>query len=384
MKKSIFFLLLSLLIAPVAQAQAIYESFRSVKLDQTRELKIQLPRNYQRNEDKIYPVILVLDGDYLFEPVAGMVDYFSYWEDMPESIVVGINQRKTRLEDGRYDTAQYLPTGSGANFYEFIGQELMPYINETYRTAPLKIIVGHDYTSNFINYFMFKDNPIFQGYINLSPELAPTMIEKISNVLSKDPKNTWYYLATGANDSDQIKEDVIQLDARIDSLKLQNLNYHFDNFAESTHYTLVGKAIPKALEDFFQMYRPISKKIYRDVILPMEDESRFEYLTNIYKTTEELYGFKRKVRINDFIAISTAVEKTEDWEELEPLGDLAVKEYPDSMLGYYYLGIYYEQIGEPKKALRAYEKGFQKEEIAFLTKDYMLEKATKIKEDFGW
>ena len=383
MKKAIF-LLISLFLAASIYSQAIYESYRSVKLDQTRELKIQLPRNYERNEDKIYPVILVLDGDYLFEPVAGMVDYFSYWEDMPESIVVGVNQRKTRLEDGRYDEAQSLPTGSGAQFYEFIGQELMPYISETYRTAPLKIIVGHDYTSNFINYFMFKDNPIFQGYINISPELAPTMIDKIANVLSKDPKNTWYYLATSTNDSDKIKEDVIQLDARIDSLKLENLNYHFDNFQESTHYTLVGKAIPKALEDFFQMYRPITKKTYKEVILPMEEESRYEYLVNIYETTEDLYGFKRKIRINDFIAISTAIEKTQDWEELEPLGNLAVKEYPDTMLGYYYLGIYYEQMGEPKKALRSYEKGFQKEEIAFLTKDYMLEKATKIKEDFGW
>ena len=51
----------------------------------------------------------------------------------------------------------------------------------------------------------------------------------------------------------------------------------------------------------------------------MEEESRYEYLVNIYETTEDLYGFKRKIRINDFIAISTAIEKTQDWEELEPI-----------------------------------------------------------------
>jgi len=54
------------------------------------------------------------------------------------------------------------------------------------------------------------------------------------------------------------------------------------------------------------------------------------------------------------------------------------------MLGYYYLGMFYEQTGEPKKAMRAYENGFQLEEVAFLTKDYMLEKVNKIKEDFGY
>ncbi|MFC5048992.1 hypothetical protein [Aquimarina hainanensis] len=54
------------------------------------------------------------------------------------------------------------------------------------------------------------------------------------------------------------------------------------------------------------------------------------------------------------------------------------------MLGNYYLGMYYEQIGEPKKAMRAYENGFLQSEVAFLTKNFMLEKVNKIKEDFGW
>ena len=73
----------------LANAQVIYEEFNSERLQETRRLKIQLPRNYDINTDKVYPVIIVLDADYLFEPVAGNVDYFSYWEDMPESIEIG-------------------------------------------------------------------------------------------------------------------------------------------------------------------------------------------------------------------------------------------------------------------------------------------------------
>ena len=92
------------------------------------------------------------------------------------------------------------------------------------------------------------------------------MIDKIANVLSKDPKNTWYYLATSTNDSDKIKEDVIQLDARIDSLKLENLNYHFDNFQESTHYTLVGKRFQKLWKIFSRctdlLLRKLIKKLF--------------------------------------------------------------------------------------------------------------------------
>ncbi len=382
MKKNILFVILCT-ITTLLTAQVKYETYRSIKLDQNRDIKVQLPRNYEKNEKKTYPVILVLDGDHLFEPVAGNVDYFSYWEDMPESIVVGIIQKKTREEDCRYELASHLPTEKGADFFEFIGQELMPYINETYRTAELKIIVGHDYTANFINYFLFKDNPIFQGYINLSPELAPPMKERIENVLTSARSDLWYYLATATNDAENIKKDLIKLDEKLSQIENPELNYFFDNFDESSHYTLVGRAIPKALEAFFKMYRPISKKTYKEEILPLET-SFYDYLVDIYSTTEKLYGIKRQIRINDFIAISTAIEKNERWEELESLGKLAIKEHPETMLGYYYLGLGYEQLGEPKKAMRAYENGFQLAEIAFLTKDYMLDKVQKIKDDFGF
>ncbi|MBG6132034.1 putative alpha/beta superfamily hydrolase [Aquimarina sp. EL_43] len=381
MKKSVT-LIIACIFVVSSYGQTIYESFRSIKLDQSRELKIQLPRNYKKNEDKIYPLIIVLDGDYLFEPVAGNVDYFSYWEDMPESIVVGVNQRKTREDDCRYDTAEFLPTLKGAEFYEFIGQELVPYLNENYRTAQLKIIVGHDYTANFINYFLFKDNPIFQGYICISPELGPPMGDRISSKLETS-SDIWYYLATATNDADNIKKSLIALDEKLSVIENPEMSYFFDNFEESSHYTLVGKAIPNALEGIFEMYRPISKKTYKEVLLTLET-SPYDYLVDMYKTTEKLYGIKRKIRINDFIAVSTALEKKENWSELEPLGKLAIKEHSDLMLGHYYLGMFYEQTGEPKKAMRAYESGFQLSEVAFLTKDYMLDKVNKIKEDFGW
>ncbi len=88
-------LIFVLLVAPLlSSAQTLYETISSEKLGETREIKIQLPRNYEENTEKTYPVILVLDGDYLFEPMAGNVDYSSYWEDAPEMIVVGVNQSK--------------------------------------------------------------------------------------------------------------------------------------------------------------------------------------------------------------------------------------------------------------------------------------------------
>ena len=124
-------------------AQTIYEEFESYKLDDRREIKIQLPRNYKDNLEKSYPLFIVLDGDYLFEVVAGNVDYYSYWEDMPEAIVVGINQVKSRDADCYYSEQNSLPIESGARFFEFISMELIPHLIGNYRLTDFRVAVGH-------------------------------------------------------------------------------------------------------------------------------------------------------------------------------------------------------------------------------------------------
>ena len=135
----------------------IYEKIYSDKLDIEREITIQLPRDYNLDEEKRYPVFIVFDGDYLFEIVSGNVDYMSFWGDIPEAIVVGINQIDSRYNDTSViDNINFTPISSTANFFEFVSQELIPYINKNYRTTNFRVAVGHERTANFINFFIIK------------------------------------------------------------------------------------------------------------------------------------------------------------------------------------------------------------------------------------
>lgn len=382
MDKKLLFLFV-LVLPNLISSQVIYETLKSSKLEEQRELKIQLPRNYEQNKEKSYPVMVVLDGDYLFEPVAGNVDYYSYWEDIPEMIVVGINQSSSREKDAYYDDQNFLPSDTGASFFEFLGMELMPFLDDKYRTAPFRVVIGHDFTSNFINYYLLKESPLFHGYINLSPDLAPEMTERIAASLEKTNNKTWYYLATSSEDIPQLKEKILTLDSRLKTIENKNVRYNFDNFPDATHYSLVGKAIPNAIEDIFHIYRPISVEDYNKILL-QTSVSAYEFLTEKYENIEELFGIKKQIRLNDFMAIYNALEKRRNWDELQDLSKLAQKHYPNTMLATYFAARHDEETGNPKRAMKSYQKAYGQEPIAFLTVDFMLNKAEEIKKDFGY
>lgn len=377
MKKHVF-IALGLLVSWISTAQVTYSDFYSERLDDTRKIKIQLPRNYDESGQTTYPLVIVLDGDYLFEPVAGNVDYFSYWEDMPESIVVGIMQSKERYDDTYYDPNSYMPAESGADFFEFIGLELIPHLDKNYRTAKFVIAVGHDVTANFLNYYLFKSPVLFNGFVILSPDLAPSMDTRIADRIPNIREKIFYYLATGSEDVKKLREDTEVLDSELSALKSDNFKYYYDSFDEANHYSLVARGIPNALEKIFSVYRPISNKEYADVLMKT-DVPLYDYLMDKYRTIEDLFGIKNNIRVNDYLAVGTAADKRKHWDVLYDLGRLAKKQHPNKIIGNYFLGRYYEETGNLRKAIHEYNAGYDKEEVDYITIDLLLDRADDAK-----
>ena len=377
--KKIYTLAILCLFAISLNAQAIYETIDSYKLNGKRDLKIQLPRNYDQEANRTYPLVIVLDGDYLFEPVTGNIDYQAYWEDIPDCIVVGIKQASTREDDFYYAEQTNLPIDKGADFYEFMGAELIPYIEENYKASNFRVIVGHDMSANFINYYLFKDQPMFRAYISLSPDLAPQMIERLQQRLSILEQETFYYMATADADLKVLRNSIIECDAKLKSVENSKLHYKFDNFEDANHYSLVGRGIPKALNEIFTLYKPINGKEYNEKLLTFEG-SPYDYLMKKYEDIEYFYGFEKKLIENDIRAIAAACNKRDDLESLEKLAQLVKKEFPKSMLSAYYMGMFHEKEGNLRKALLRYKAGLLLGPSQYIDKEIMLEKMYEVQD----
>ncbi|PNQ74955.1 esterase [Hanstruepera neustonica] len=378
MKKLIFFLTFFCLLQTI-NSQVIYEPFQSSKLGETRDLKILLPRGYSPDDKTEYPLVIVLDGDYLFEPVIGNIDYQSYWDDMPECVVVGVKQSDTRELDFSYSDETFFPSHEGASFFEFIGMELIPYIEDTYNVSKFRVVVGHDLSANFLNYYLFKEYPVFRAYISLSPDLAPQMDTRLQEKLPLLQEDTFYYLATADDDVQALHSKIVAANNLLKDIDNPKLHYRFDNFADANHYSLVGLGIPKAINEIFTLYKPINRLEYKEKVLTYE-EGPYAYLEKKYEDIKSFYGFEKKPIENDFRAVAAAAKKLNDMESLESLSKLARKEYPESMISAYYTGMYFEEKGNIKKALQYYNSGLLLTPSEFIDKDMLLDKTYELQE----
>ena len=362
----------------------IYDKIYSDKLSAEREITIQLPRDYNLEEEKRYPVFIVFDGDYLFEIVSGNVDYMSFWGDIPEAIVVGINQIDSRYNDTSIvDNINFTPISSTAKFFEFVSQELIPYINKNYRTTNFRVAVGHERTANFINFFLIKKVPIMNGYIAVSPKYTKKMKEYLAQYLISSSQNIYYYLSTSNEDFQSISEDVLDFNQRLDSLNNENIHYKFQNLAVPSHYTLPAYTIPYSIEDMFSIYKDINRIEYDSIILKLET-SPVKYLEEKYEKIKNHFGVIKEISINDFIAVEQYIDEKEKFHFFKDLAKLATSKYRETILPSYYMGRFYEETGDAEKAMHIYRSAYNMEDIAGITKEHLLQKADEIADYYGY
>ena len=376
MRKTTLIVLAYVLCMPLF-AQISYDEIRSSKLNTVRKLKIKLPKNYDPSSEIKHPLIIVFDGDYLFEPITGQVDFQTYFDDMPSSIIVGVVQGSERRYDGYCDEVTGLPKESGLRFHDFVAEELIPYLDKKFNTSKFRVAVGHDLMGNFINSYLFKEDPLFNAYVCISPDLSGTVRDYLGKRLEFFKDDIFYYMATSDKDLPYIREAVLNANSQISQVKNQYLTYYFDDFNNDTHYTLVNSAIAKSFDKIFELYKPLREKELEEKVLPYEG-TLDNYLVDRYDRIEELFGIKKPITEEEFEKVVKIAELRNDLESLEKIGKLAKKLNPESLLGTYYLAQYSEKIGKNKKAKKLYESALTLNDVSHIDRDFIFSKIDEL------
>ncbi len=170
MMKITAFLTLLLLSTTVLPGQEINFGFKdsiySTALNENRKIIVKLPEGYDES-NKSYPVIYRLDGDIaLYSETIGIINRLAYIDELiPEMIVVMIENTDRNRDMMPAKTGFFDSKPGAGNFKKFIDDELIPHINNSYRTTGEKILCGQSLSAIFTLYYFLTSTDSFDSYI---------------------------------------------------------------------------------------------------------------------------------------------------------------------------------------------------------------------------
>lgn len=150
---------------------------QSKVLGREQEILIYTPRGYEDSASHpLVPVLYFTDGDRQYLHLAGLTDFLGErGQQIPPMVLVGIVNG--RAEDARrtelaptFSTEQ--KTGGGSDkFYQFIRDEVIPYVEARHRAAPFRILAGQSLGGLFALHVLHEDPEAFGAIIASSPSL---------------------------------------------------------------------------------------------------------------------------------------------------------------------------------------------------------------------
>jgi predicted alpha/beta superfamily hydrolase len=342
----------------------IKKTIDSDYLGYSREIKIYLPEDYDKNEEKNYPLAIVLDAEYLFDLYTGNAVLFAAKDKAPKQIVIGVNMAKTRKKDTYFNIDNGSLTKNNANFYNFIRDEVIFEIESSYNTSPFITLIGEGTSANLITAFLGEQTPLVNAYICINSTFSDFIGRQMQTYnLARFQKqdNTFYFYTNNSTIfSNEKQARINQLQKGVSELGLPNFNVINDAFKTESSVSAISEAIPRALTKVFEIYSAISKEEFNESIKNLSPIDAIAYLENKYLDIEFLFGSNLEIRKQDIYAVEKIIIEKENGDQLLNFGRMILKIFPSSPLGEYYIGRYYEQGKNIKKAIYYYKIGYGK------------------------
>ena len=238
---------------------------QSKVLRQSRSLTISKPDDYDDSTGR-YPVLYLLDGEANFEFTTAIVHFLAENDRIPAMIVVGIDSGDPaqRTHDLTPSTQveiekRFSPgNGGGDAFLTFISSELVPYIENNYRTGPYRILVGHSFGGLFVIHALATKPKLFSAYIAIDPTVTwnnGAEIVGIQNLFSQLDDLQADLFVSAANDADSSSPDSQRLAATLNGTKLKSFRWKIEWMKDETHTSIPLLSVYSGLSTIFDGWR---------------------------------------------------------------------------------------------------------------------------------
>ena len=270
-KYSIVFILFLLAYSVVGKTASLglgdRVSIYSKVLSTDRELQVLLPENYYANTTSTYPVIYLIDGDYNFHGVSGMLDLLANKGQLiPDVILVGIADKGTSqyheyMTPSVFDLKAKPSKGKAADFMRFITEEVKPYIESNYRNAESSTLVGHSMGGLFVLNMLLEKPSVFNNYVAISPSVWVAdqgIVAKAKEKLSKVQHSPVSLFLSLADETRMGQYDFINT---LDLTQPNNINWQFKHYPDENHNSVGIIALRDSLKTLYKPWYIAENKL---------------------------------------------------------------------------------------------------------------------------
>jgi predicted alpha/beta superfamily hydrolase len=308
-----------------------------------------LPDGYDKS-GKTYPVIYMMNGQIIsqFANDAATIDNLSN-DRIPDLILIGISNT------GAAATYWSCPNDSsfvkgGESFYTFLKNELIPEVNNNYRTNGYQILTGQSNTGLYVMYNFLSYPDLFNAYIVASPMFGwcpEFFLNKTKSFIKDHPViNKKLYISYGDLDYVQVLNYINDFEEVLKQSP-ESLTWKVDLINNTSH--VPSSTLNNALLFFFS---GCTMDAERKKLTVQEIKSNFEALS-------KEYGFTVNPKAGVLIDMTIDLGDEQKTEQAIEMNKYLISLYPDSEFYFYYLGKLYQKQGAVELAKENYNKALR-------------------------
>ena len=332
--------------------------FYSEVLKEERLLFLYLPSGYDQLEES-FPVLYLLDGDAHFYHTTGIVQFLAQNGRIPDMIIVAIqNTDRTRdlTPPTQTDTeGDYATSGGADNFLVFLKDELIPHIDQTYRTRPYRLLVGHSFGGLFAIHALVKQPGVFNSYLAISPSLwwnDQALIQEVEFFLKNNPELMGDLYMTMGNEGGKMLGSALKLSGILEEEAPKSFRWEFKLMEQETHGSVPNRSTYSGLEKVFEGW-------YIHEPLDYYDKGGLAAFDKNYERVSKRIGYTVPIPASLVINLGYTLLNQERAEEAVGVFERAIKDNSSNADAYNGLGDVFKKLEKIEQAKENYIKSLE-------------------------
>lgn len=228
---------------------------------------VKLPKYYDEEITKSYPVIFLLDGDIAFPMAWSVVRYLQYGRYVPDVIIIGIGYgglidgSKLPMRERDYAIShieRWEDSGQAKIFLSFLKDELIPFVESNYRIDySNRTLNGHSLGGLFTLYTLFSEPQLFKNYIASSPytsyDVDELLLLEEKNKSEIDKASCRLFISFGeTEDEERYALPNTKIINHLGQRGSDYINLKFRIFDEGVHFSTPSEAMAYGLIHAFR------------------------------------------------------------------------------------------------------------------------------------